>query len=65
MRRVFASSVLGSLLLLGATPAALAEGNEKWADHTGDLPFVFGYENGKKEAAFTGKPMMVFFTTTW
>ncbi len=38
---------------------------EKWAEHTGDLPFVFGYANGMKEVEFTGRPPMYFFTATW
>lgn len=37
----------------------------KWNSHMGKVPFVVGYENGKAEAQFSGKPMMLFFTTTW
>ena len=48
-----------------AAPAADSPEKEKWAEHTGDLPFVFGYANGMKEVEFTGKPPMYFFTTTW
>ena len=35
---------------------------EKWAEHMGDVPFIIGFEQGMKEAAFTGKPPMLFFT---
>jgi hypothetical protein len=38
---------------------------EKWAEHVGDLPFVFGFANGMKEVEFTGRPPMYFFTATW
>ncbi len=38
---------------------------EKWAEHTGDVPFVFGFANGMKEVEFTGRPPMYFFTATW
>ncbi|MCI0652826.1 MAG: hypothetical protein L0Z55_13185 [Planctomycetes bacterium] len=38
----------------------------KWTkDHTGLIPFIIGFDKGKKEAEFTGKPMFVFFTATW
>jgi hypothetical protein len=48
-----------------SAPAADSPEKEKWAEHTGDLPFVFGYANGMKEVEFTGKPPMYFFTATW
>ena len=37
----------------------------KWDEHTGNLPFVIGYEKGMTEVKLTGKPPMYFFTTTW
>ena len=47
----------------GATAAPAADSQrEKWAEHMGNVPFVLGYENGMKEAQFTGKPPMLFFT---
>ena len=36
-----------------------------WAEHMGDIPFLVGRAAGDAEAAFTGKPPMYFFTTTW
>jgi len=48
-----------------SAPAADSPEKQKWAEHTGDLPFVFGYANGMKEVEFTGKPPMLFFTATW
>jgi thioredoxin-related protein len=37
----------------------------KWREHTLDLPFVVGYEQGKQLAAENGRPAMMFVTTTW
>ena len=31
----------------------------------GNIPFIVGPERGHKEAEFTGKPILYFFTTTW
>ena len=36
-----------------------------WSEHTGDLPFIVGYEKGMQEVGFTGRPPMYFFTATW
>ena len=63
--------VIGALFLaLAIAPLAVAGDSAakalvKWKAHTGDLPFIVGYEKGKKEAEFSGRPMMLFFTTTW
>ena len=47
-------------------PRASEAGESKFdATHTGKIPFIVGYELGKKEAEFSGKPMFVFFTATW
>jgi hypothetical protein len=64
VRLAILSSILGASLLLTSTQA-VAQEPDKWAEHKGDLPFVITYEKGKAEAKFTGKPMMVFVTTTW
>ena len=42
-----------------------AEGQKDWKDHMGDIPFVVGREAGMKEVAFTGKPILFFYTATW
>lgn len=47
----------------GKAGAATEEKN--WADHTGNLKFIVGWEKGKKEAEFSGKPVLYFYTTTW
>jgi len=44
-------------------PAAAAE--KDWSKHKGDIPFIVGREAGMKEAEFTGKPVMFFYTATW
>lgn len=64
MRRAILTLILGASVALAATQA-VAQETDKWAAHKGDLPFVITYEKGKAEAKFTGKPMMVFTTTTW
>jgi thioredoxin-related protein len=38
---------------------------QKWAEHTGSVKFVLGYENGRALAEKTSKPAMYFVTTTW
>jgi hypothetical protein len=49
----------------GPEVAAPAAAKSKWADHTGDVPFVVGYEAGTKAAAESGRPPLYFFTATW
>lgn len=41
------------------------ESSREWDSHTQGLPFVFGYEQGMAQARQTGKPAMLFVTTTW
>lgn len=56
---------LGVLSAPAPAPAASDAEKEKWGEHMGDLPFIVGYAAGMKEVEFTGKPPMLFFTTTW
>lgn len=63
MRRLIVTGLALAVLLGGAATVAAAE--KDWKDHKGILPFVVGYEKGMAEAKFSGRPMMVFFTTTW
>lgn len=42
-----------------------AKAGKDWTDHMGDIPFLVGREKGLKEVAFTGKPILYFYTTTW
>ena len=52
------------MLVLGLS--GLASANDKFGpEHVGKIPFVFSFEKGKAEAAWSGRPMMVFFTATW
>ena len=37
----------------------------KWKGHTGQVPWIIGFEDGMAEAKFSGKPVIVFFTATW
>jgi hypothetical protein len=50
-----------------ASGLALA-GDEKpakdWTAHMGDVPFVVGMDAGRAEVKFTGKPAMLFFTSS-
>lgn len=48
-----------------ATPAAGKTPEKDWSDHKGDIPFIVGRERGMKEVAFTGKPVLFFYTATW
>jgi len=65
MRKTALACTLALAIPLGVTSRAAADDVEKWADHTGDLSFVFGFEKGEQEARWSGRPMMVFFTATW
>jgi len=52
--------------LLAAPPAPADETKGKdWSEHTGNIPFLVGSAKGLKEAEFTGKPILYFFTATW
>ena len=62
MRRLMVLGLLAAGLPLGSS--VLAE--EKFsATHKGKVPFIVGYEKGRMEATFSGRPMMLFFTATW
>ncbi len=52
-------------LTTGAWSTSTDANMAKWNDHTGDMTFVVGYEKGLEQAKATGKPMFLFFTTTW
>lgn len=62
MRRKLALSLAASIGLALLVTGGVTAG-DKWAEHTGNVDFVIGYEKGLKEAEFSGKPMLVFFTT--
>ncbi|MCE9637803.1 MAG: thioredoxin fold domain-containing protein [Planctomycetes bacterium] len=47
-----------------AGPAAEA-GGDPWATHRGNVPFILGFEKGMAAVKDTGKPPMLFITTTW
>jgi Cu/Zn superoxide dismutase len=49
----------------GKTPGKEPEKEKDWSDHKGDIPFIVGRERGMKEVAFTGKPILFFYTATW
>jgi hypothetical protein len=54
-----AAAVLASgLALAGDAPAT------DWSKHMGDLPFVVGMDAGRAEVKFTGRPAMLFFTSS-
>jgi thioredoxin-like negative regulator of GroEL len=38
---------------------------DPWEHHRGRLAFVVGFDEGMKAARDTGRPPMLFFTTTW
>ena len=54
-----AAAVLASGLAL----AGDAKGKD-WTAHMGDLPFVVGMDAGRAEVKFTGRPAMLFFTSS-
>ena len=64
------AAALALLLAAFAIPAAAQEKvpaapAKDWKDHMGNIPFIVGREAGRKEVAFTGKPIMYFYTATW
>ncbi|MCA8961232.1 MAG: thioredoxin family protein [Planctomycetes bacterium] len=67
MSRVMAGAValLVSASVWVSTSTALAGDDAKWSHHSGDIKFVIGFEKGQEMAQLSGKPMMLFFTTTW
>jgi cytochrome oxidase Cu insertion factor (SCO1/SenC/PrrC family) len=46
-------------------PKAESGGAKDWTSHKGNIPFIIGREAGMKEAEFTGKPILFFYTATW
>jgi hypothetical protein len=56
-------TLLSALLLLPAFAAADEAERTDWSKHMGKLAFTVGWERGKKEVAFTGRPGMLFFTS--
>jgi thiol:disulfide interchange protein len=61
--------VFGAMVLCIAgcspRPTGMDVHSHEWDSHTQGLPFVFGYEQGMAQARQTGKPAMLFVTTTW
>ena len=53
----------GLALALALFPSVTAA--KDWTHHTGKVRFTVGYEKGLKKAKAQGKPMMLYFTTTW
>jgi hypothetical protein len=51
-------------VLAGAAIAGDAKPTTDWTKHMGDLPFVVGMEAGRSEVKFTGKPAMLFFSSS-
>lgn len=49
----------------GKGGAAASEGGDAWASHRGKIAFIHGYEKGMAAVKDTGKPPMLFITTTW
>jgi len=60
-------ATLTALLVLAAAQSSWAGDPEPkdWKDHMGNIPFIVGREAGMKEAEFTGKPILFFYTATW
>lgn len=59
-------AIHGAAAIVLAAAAALA-GDPKpkdWTAHMGDVPFVVGMEKGREEVKFTGRPAMLFFTSS-
>ena len=47
------------------TAPAPAAAEKDWSKHKGNIPFIVGREAGMKEAEFSGKPILFFYTATW
>jgi len=69
---------IGCLLVLGcestpppspsagtASPSQSSAVPGKWADHTQGLPFLVGYDEGRRASESQNRPAMMFVTTTW
>jgi hypothetical protein len=57
-------SGLAVLALLSSVALAGDAKPKDWSAHMGDLPFVVGMDAGRAEVKFTGKPAMLFFTSS-
>lgn len=58
--------MMRTLLLLAACAfgfIGVVRADEDWSHHVGDIPFIHGYDQGVAESKFSGKPLMVFFTS--
>ncbi len=55
---------LAALALLSSLALAGDAKPKDWTSHMGDLPFVVGMDAGRAEVKFTGKPAMLFFTSS-
>ena len=56
---------MAALFVLAATSVAQSGPGKDWSHHTGKVPFVIGYDAGLAQAKESGKPLMLFLTTTW
>ena len=59
LQAVVAAIVVSGLAFAGDGPAG-----KDWSKHMGDVPFVVGMDAGRAEVKFTGKPAMLFFTSS-
>lgn len=64
------STIAIPALLAGCEPTAHDENGAvhaggKWESHTQGLPFILGFEEGQAAMRSSGKPGMMFVTTTW
>jgi hypothetical protein len=55
---------LAAVVLVSSLALAGDAKPKDWTSHMGDLPFVVGMEAGRAEVKFTGKPAMLFFTSS-
>ena len=67
---IAAALALSATLFAGAAASAAPgdggkDGQKDWTSHKGNIPFIIGREAGMKEAEFTGKPVLYFYTATW
>jgi hypothetical protein len=58
------TSGLAVLALFSSIALAGDAKPKDWSAHMGDLPFVVGMDAGRAEVKFTGKPAMLFFTSS-
>jgi hypothetical protein len=58
------TSGLAAVVLASSLAFAGDAKGKDWSAHMGDLPFVVGMDAGRAEVKFTGKPAMLFFTSS-